>query len=491
MKRTKIVATIGPATASKEKIRQLIEAGMNVARINFSHGDHTSNGLIISHIKQIRQEMGVPVGIMADLQGPRIRTVVGADVEIEKGKRVIVVDGLNSDQIINPRFLVAKQISESELKKCQVIGLDWKGITADIEMGNEILIEDGLMKVIVVEKYKDYLVARVKDGGIVKNHKGVNIPDAKLNVGVVTEKDECDLKFALQQDVDFIALSFVSNAEEILEVKEKIKKILGSSAHPPLIVSKIERKEAIKNILEIIRATDIIMVARGDLGIEMEESRVVIYQKEITARCLRSATPVIVATQMLNSMIENPRPTRAEVSDVSNAVIDHTDSVMLSGETANGKYPIESVKIMKEIIMNTEKSPFDFLVHGFLKDEESSVSAAIAHSAHELSKDTHAVAIVAASVSGFTARMITRHRPNNSVFVITNNIKTHHQLSLVWGVESFVLPECKDLDELIDRSVEALEKNKKVKSKDKLIMVAGRPGIAKEHMSLIKVEEVK
>jgi len=491
MKRTKIVATIGPATDSKEKIRQLIEAGMNVARINFSHGDHISNGSIIKHIKQMREELGVPIGIMADLQGPRIRTVVAAEVEMKKGENVIIVDGLNSEQINNPRFLVAKQIAESKLNHCDVIGLDWKGIVADIAMGNEILIEDGLMKIVVEEKYKDYLVARVKDGGTVKNHKGVNIPDAKLNVGVVTEKDECDLLFALKQDVDFIALSFVSNAEEILEVKEKIKKILGKEGHLPQIVSKIERKEAIKNIIEIIHATDVIMVARGDLGIEMEESRVVIYQKEITARCLRSATPVIVATQMLNSMIENPRPTRAEVSDVSNAVIDHTDSVMLSGETANGKYPIESVKIMKEIIINTEKSPFDFLVHGFLRDEESSVSAAIAHSAHELSKDTHAVAIVAASVSGFTARMITRHRPSNHVFVITNNAKTHNQLSLVWGVESFILPDCKDLDELIDRSVEALKTSKKIKTKDKLIMVAGRPGIAKEHMSLIKVEEVK
>lgn len=490
-KRTKIVATLGPATDTKEKIRQLIASGMNVARINFSHGDHISNGKLISIIKELRAEMGEPIGIIADLQGPRIRTVVEKEVRVEKGEKIIIVDGLDSTQLGNTRFLTPKQIAESKLKNHKVIGLDWKGILADIAMGNEILIEDGLMKVVVVEKYKEYLVAKVKDGGVVKNHKGVNIPDADLNVGIVTAKDEKDLLFALEQEVDFVALSFVSNAEEILEVKNKIKKILGASSIQPQIVAKIERKEAIKNIIEIIHATDVIMVARGDLGIEMEESRVVIYQKEIIARCLRLATPVIVATQMLNSMIENPRPTRAEVSDVSNAVIDHTDAVMLSGETANGKYPIETVRIMKEIITSTEKSPFDFLVHGFLGDEEHSVSAAIAHSAHELSKDTHAVAIVAASVSGFTARMITRHRPSNAVFVITNNVKTHNQLSLVWGVESFVLPECKTLDELIDRSMEALEKNQKIKAKDKLIIVAGRPNVVKEHMSLIKVEEVR
>lgn len=491
MKRTKIVATIGPATSSREKIKQLIHAGMNVARINFSHGDHVSNGLLIRHIQELREEMNLPIGIMADLQGPRIRTVIGADTLIKKGENVIVVDGLDSAQLNNPQFLVPKQIPKAKLESHKIIGLDWQGIIVDIEMGNDILIEDGLLKITVTEKYKDYLVARVKDGGTVKNHKGVNIPDAHLNVGVVTEKDEKDLRFALQQNVDFVALSFVSNAEEIVEAKEKIKNIIGKEIYPPQIIAKIERKEAIKNIIEIIHASDAIMVARGDLGIEMEESRVVIYQKEIIARCLRLATPVIVATQMLNSMIENPRPTRAEVSDVSNAVIDHADSVMLSGETANGKYPVESVRIMQEIIDNTEKSPFDFLEHGFLGDEEVSVSAAIAHSAHELSKDTQAAAIVAASVSGFSARMITRHRPSNHVFVITNNSKTHNQLSLVWGVESFILPDCKTLDELIDRSMENLKTNKKIKAKDKIIIVAGRPGIAKEHMSLIKVEEVK
>ncbi len=491
MKRTKIIATLGPATDSKEKIKHLVKSGMNVARINFSHGDHISNGRIIQYVKEIREELKIPVGIMADLQGPRIRTVVSDEKTIKKGELILVVDGLSSDQISNVRFLVAKQISNAKLEKYKVIGLDWDGIIDDIEIGNEILIEDGLMRVGVVEKYKGYLVAKVKDGGVVKNHKGVNIPDAELNVGVVTEKDAKDLRFALEQEVDFVALSFVSNAEEILEVREKIRKKIGKDAYMPQLVAKIERKEAIKNIIEIIRATDVIMVARGDLGIEMEESRVVIYQKEIIAQCLKNATPVIVATQMLNSMIENPRPTRAEVSDVSNAVIDHTDAVMLSGETANGKYPVETVLIMQDIIANTEKSPFDLLEHGFLGDEEHSVSTAIAHSAHELSKDVHAAAIVAASVSGYTARMITRHRPSNSVFVITNNVKTHNQLSLVWGVESFILPECKSLDELIDRSIETLRLNKKVKIKDRLVMVAGRPGVAKEHMSLIKVEEVK
>lgn len=477
MKRTKIVATLGPATASKEKIKEIIELGVNVARINFSHGTHESNGQLIDYVKELRQELDMPVGIMADLQGPRIRTLVDENTEIEKGEIIYVYDS---------------SVDKSKITslKAKIIGLDWPGISQDIAVGNDILIEDGLMRIRVTEKNQDYLVAEVIEGGTVQNHKGVNIPDAKLKIGAVTEKDERDLKFALEKEVDFIALSFVANAAEIVAAREKIKTLLGRNEQLPFIVSKIERKEAIKNILEIIQASDAVMVARGDLGIEMEESKVVIYQKEIIAHCLRNATPVIVATQMLNSMIENPRPTRAEVSDVSNAVIDHTDSVMLSGETANGKYPVETVRVMRDIILKTEKSPFDNLTHGFLGDKSHTVSAAIAQSAHELLKDTGAKAIVAASISGFSARMVARHRPIRPIYVMTSNEKTHHQLSLVWGVESFVLPDCQTMDELIDRSVDTLEQKKLIAPKERVIIVAGRPGGSREHMSLVKVEEV-
>ena len=233
------------------------------------------------------------------------------------------------------------------------------------------------------------------------------------------------------------------------------------------------------------------MVARGDLGIEMPQADIPILQKEICAKCLRAGKPVIVATQMLDSMIRNPRPTRAEVTDVSNAVIDHADALMLSGETASGKYPVEAVQTMSQIIRRTEKSPFDDLGHGFLGDQKESVSAAVAQSAHELLKDSGAKAIVVASISGFTARMITRHRPEQKIFVMTNNEKTHNQLALVWGVNSFVLPDCKDLDELIDKSIETIKKNKLLKKKDKVVIVAGRPHVKKEHMSLVKVEEIK
>lgn len=451
---------------------------MNVARINFSHGNFESNGRIIKTIKKLRKKMKKPVGIMADLQGPRVRTWVVEDLPVKKGEAVLVGD-------------ISVKMEKIEKTGEKFIFLDWPGIISSIKEDNDILIEDGLMRLRVIKKNKNYLETRVIEGGTIKNKKGVNIPDAPLKMGAITEKDEEDLEYILREGVDFVALSFVSSAREIINVRNKIRKTIRKGKELPLIVAKIERKEAIRNITEIIQAADAIMVARGDLGIELDESRVAIYQKEIVAHCLREATPVIVATQMLNSMIENPRPTRAEVSDVSNAVIDHTDAVMLSGETANGKYPVESVRTMSDIISKTEKSPFDILEHGFLGDKKKSVSSAIAHSTHELSKDIGAKAIAVASLSGFTARMIARHRPEMSIFVMTNSLKTHNQLSLVWGVESFILPDCETLDSLIDKSIQTLKKEKAVKKNDKLVIVTGRPGVAREHMSLLKVEEVR
>jgi pyruvate kinase len=257
------------------------------------------------------------------------------------------------------------------------------------------------------------------------------------------------------------------------------------------VIAKIERKEAIENIDGIIKESDAIMVARGDLGIEMDESKVVLYQKEIIAKSLRAAKPVIVATQMLDSMIKNPIPTRAEVSDVSNAVIDHTDAVMLSGESASGKYPLKTVETMNKIVKDTEESPFDDLEHGFLGDSRTSVSAAVSRAAHELAKDSNAEAIVVASLSGFTARMIARHRPQQKIYVVTNSKKTYSQLSLLWGTESLILADCDTLDKLITKSVETLKKKRLLSKGDKIVIVTGRPHVKKEHMSLVKVEEIR
>ncbi|MCX6763694.1 MAG: pyruvate kinase [Candidatus Moranbacteria bacterium] len=375
MTRTKIIATIGPASAQKETLREMIKAGMDIVRINFSHGTHESNGRLINYIKELNKEMGTAVGVMADFQGPRIRILVGEDLNIKPGEIIRVSDTAsfpNYQLPITNYQPAAPKLQRGELNPNDQISklffLDYPRIINNIEIGNEILIEDGLMEVKVIKKAKEFLEAEVIAGGTVKNHKGVNIPDAKLNIPAVTEKDEKDMQFALSQAVDFLAFSFVSNGNEIREIREKIGGKSGKFGVTPKIVSKIERKEAIKNIDEIISASDMIMVARGDLGIELPESEVLIHQKEIIGKCIKAGKPVIVATQMLNSMIENPLPTRAEVSDVSNAVIDHADYVMLSGESANGKYPVEAVKMMNKIIEDTEASPFDDKPPAFLDE---------------------------------------------------------------------------------------------------------------------------
>lgn len=476
MKRTKIVATIGPASESKEVLKKLFEEGVNVCRLNFSHGDFSWHKKLIRRIRNISSEMGMPIGIMADLQGPRIRIANKSEIKIRDGEIV---------------WLKSIPLKDNKNSETKTIFLDLERAENLIKKGNEILIEDGLIKLKVIGKEKAGIKCAAESGGTIKPQKGVNIPGISAMLGALTKEDKKVLDFILKEDVDFVAMSFVRSAKEILELKKIIKDKSEKSSNVPQIIAKIERREAVRDFDSILKATDVVMIARGDLGVEMPQSEVPIIQKEISVKCLRFGKPVIVATQMLDSMIHNPRPTRAEVSDVSNAVVDHSDAVMLSGETANGKYPVEAVKIMKEIIEKTEESPYDDLTHGFLGDKKSSVSAAVAQSAHELMKDSGAKAVIVASISGFTARMIARHRPDEKIFVMTNNQKTHNQLSIVWGTESFVLPYCKSLDELLDKSLKVIERKNLLNKGDKIVIVAGRPHIKKEHMSLIKVDEIK
>jgi len=491
MKRTKIICTIGPASESEKILSEMIKKGMNVARLNFSHGNFSSHKKAIRMIRKISDKLQIPVGIMADLQGPRIRVSNERELAVSKNE-IIEVREMLIPAKMNPLKKIIKKLRISTVAdKQKTLKLDLAGVVRMVKPGAGILIEDGLIKLKVLKRKKDYLVCRVANSGTIRPRKGVNIPGISAKLGAITARDKEVLDFALKQDVDFVAMSFVRTAEEINYLKRLIKSKTKWKNNAAQVIAKIERKEAIKNFDKILAATDAAMVARGDLGIEMPQADIPILQKEICAKCLRAGKPVIVATQMLDSMIRNPRPTRAEVTDVSNAVIDHADALMLSGESASGKYPVEAVHTMTQIIRRTEKSPFDDLDHGFLNDQRESVSAAIAQSAHELLKDSGAKAIVVASVSGLTARMITRHRPEEKIFVMTNNEKTHNQLALVWGVSSFVLPDCKDLDELIDKSIETIKENKLLKKKDKVVIVAGRPNMKKEHMSLVKVEEIK
>ncbi|HDH07687.1 MAG TPA: pyruvate kinase, partial [Candidatus Moranbacteria bacterium] len=472
------VATIGPASESKKILQKMADKGMNVARLNFSHGYYAWHRKVIKNIRELGKKIDKPVGIMADLQGPRIRVDSSQEVRVRKGEVISVV-------------LNAKKKPKAVVKTGKYIMIHLPAVGKYLKKGSSILIEDGLIALKVISKEGNLAVCRAVNSGIIKPHKGVNIPSISSRLGAMTKKDERDLKFAISQGVDFIALSFVSSAKDITSLRRKIKKLLNSKSLIPQIIAKIETKKAVENFDSILEETDIVMVARGDLGIEIPETKVPVFQKEIAEKCLRTAKPVVVATQMLNSMIDNLRPTRAEVSDVSNAVIDHVDAVMLSGETANGKHPVESVSVMSNIIKETEKSPFDDLVHGFLGDKKISISAAVADASHEMAKNSDAKAIIAASLSGLTARMVARHRPDQKLIVMTNNIKTYQQLSIIWGVESYILSECKNLDQLIDKSIKEIKKRKILKKGDKVIIITGRPHIKKEHVSLIKIEEIR
>jgi len=483
-KKTKIVATLGLVSDSKEVLKKMLDAGMNVGRLNFSHGSYEWHGGIIKTIRQLSQETGQAIGIIADLQGPRIRTVVESGVEIIKGEHILVSDILKSP---NFQFPISnfQTISNDQISNDKKILLDVPNITDDIEEGNEILIEDGIMKVVVKEKSNGVLVCEVIDGGTVNNHKGVNIPDAVLHIDPVTEKDQKDLEFALGAGVDFVAMSFVSTGADIESLRDRIKQILGRVDNLPQIIAKIERKEAIKNLDDIIAHTDAVMVARGDLGIEMDESKVGILQKEIIQKSLKSMKPVIVATQMLNSMIENPRPTRAEVSDVTNAVVDHADAVMLSGESASGKYPVESVQIMKDIIENTEASPYDDVTHLLALKEDNDFKLLV-RSAFDLAKHSDTKAIVLASVSGFTARLMSHFRSEKPLYVVTNNEMTFNQLSLIWGAEGFYTEE-KELLKAMDAMIAEKKSSGEVNVGEKVIMVLGSvPGGEKMQLMGLK-----
>lgn len=461
--KTKIVATIGPASDSKEKLQAMIKAGMDVARINFSHGTHASNGQSMNNIKELRKELDVPVGIMADLQGPRIRILVKGDMKIEKGDFIFVSDIKYGE---NFEFLISNFKSNLKYKilNHKYFLLDVANIVDSIEVGNEILIEDGTIKIIVKEKGEGIIIGEVINEGVIKNHKGVNIPDAKLNLPILTPKDETDLKFVLSQEVDFVALSFVSNSSELERVRQKIKEILKRENNLPQIVSKIERKSALKNIDEIIQATDVVMVARGDLGIETPESEVVIHQKEIIAKCLQFSKPVIVATQMMDSMIKNPLPTRAEVADVSNAVIDHADAVMLSGESANGQYPVEAIAMMNEIILKTEKSPFDDVKRNYPQKYEKYISTL------ELIQKSSQENVVFFSADGVLALLVSNCRKEQNLIVGTNSFQVYNQLALVWGIKAYFFEE-QDVQKIVDLTLEKAQKERVITSEKEVLKI--------------------
>ena len=458
MKHTKIVATLGPVSGNKDMIREMAKAGANVFRLNFSHGDPEWRKSVITAIREISEETKNPIAILADLQGPRIRTEVMFPIDVKKGFMVRVCELAE-----RTRFAAEDPI----------IALDTLGILGKVIVGHRILIEDGIIGLVITKVEAGFVEAQAENDGTIKNRKGVILPDTPLELPILSVKDKEDLAFILEQKLEYIGLSFVGSVADIESVKQEMVSIAGPDAKKPLICSKIERKVALEHLGDIIRASDAVMVARGDLGIEMPESEIAILQKQIIAESLREMRPVIVATQMMQSMVANPRPTRAEVSDVSNAVIDHADAVMLSEETAAGKYPVETIATMREIIEKTEESPFDDLYQALdlnLKTEY----AVMIRSVYELSQSFKVKAILVLSMSGFTARLLSHFRPDARLLVATNSLETWRELALVWGAEPHLFSGDKNLDTLIERFIVDLKKKGDLTTDDQVVVFYGR-----------------
>lgn len=458
MKHTKIIATLGPVSGSRGMIRELALAGADVFRLNFSHGDPEWRTEVIQSIRQASEELDRPIAILADLQGPRIRTEVTFPIDVKRGFSLRVCE--LSERI---RFSTDDP----------VVALDTPGILGRVAVGHRILVEDGLIGLTVTKIATGYVEARAENDGTIKNRKGVILPDTLLDLPILSKKDKEDLAFILREGLEYVGLSFVGSVADIESVRREMDVVAGPVAKKPLICSKIERKAALRALREIIRASDCVMVARGDLGIEMPESEIAILQKQIIAESLREVRPVIVATQMMQSMVANPRPTRAEVSDVSNAVIDHADAVMLSEETAAGKYPVETVATMREIIEKTEESPFDDIYQALdlnLKTEY----AVMVRSVYELSQSFRVKAILILSMSGFTARLLSHFRPDARLLVATNSVETWRQLALVWGVEPYLFAGDKNLDTLIERFMHDLKSRGILMPDDQVAVFYGR-----------------
>ncbi|OGR25254.1 MAG: pyruvate kinase [Desulfuromonadales bacterium GWD2_54_10] len=410
-RKTKIVATVGPVSSSPEMIQRLMKAGVDIFRLNFSHGENSQKLELIQVIRLVSDKLGRQAGILADLQGPKIRTgkMAGDGMALVKGQEVLIT----TDEVLGADG---------------VIPTIYRSLPHDVHPGSRILLDDGLLELKVVALEGEQVHCIVVTGGFLKNNKGINLPGVNVSAPCLTEKDLIDLDFALEADVDFIALSFVRTAEDIIQIKQ----IITAKGKDTPVVAKIEKPEALRNFKKILEVTDAVMVARGDLGVEIEPEKVPIYQKKIIRACNKAGKPVITATQMLDSMIRNPRPTRAETSDVANAIVDGTDAIMLSAETASGDYPIESVETMVRIAKDVENA--NFIVSGVPDGSDSTVAQAVAESSCRTATSLKAKAIVVFTRSGGTAALISAFRPSTPIIAFTASLDIHRRLSIYWGV---------------------------------------------------------
>ena len=456
MRRTKIVCTIGPATRSPEALRQLIEAGMNVARLNFSHGTHKEHAEVINSLRDIARELDTPLALLQDLSGPKVRVgkIAGNGVLLRPGAEItLTLDDVPGDE--------------------HQVNLPVPEIFEAVRAGTHLMLDDGLMELRVKSKRSDALVCEVVVGGTLTSHKGVNVPGVSLPIAAVTDKDLQDLRFGIAQRVDYVAASFVRTASDIAVLRGVCE---AAKAKIP-IIAKIEKHEAITNIDSIMEAVDGIMVARGDLGVEVPIDEVPIIQKMLIHKANRAGKPVITATQMLDSMIRNPRPTRAEVTDVANAIFDGTDAVMLSGETAVGLYPFETVRMMAKIASHTEGS-LDFakiLDEKMRVDTGQSITGAIGQATCDIAQDLSCTAILTASATGRTARVVSRYRPRAPIICATNRQETYNRLALVWGVHPVMVEIAGDSDGMMQACIDAAEQTGIVKTDDVVVLTGGVP----------------
>ena len=465
MKKTKVVCTMGPNTNDRELMKQLMLNGMDVARFNFSHGDHEEQKGRMDMLKQLREELHTNTAILLDTKGPEIRTG-----KLKGGKKVTLEAGAS--------FTLTTEEIEGDASK---VSITYKGLPEDVDRGSTILIDDGLIGLKVVSRTDKEIRCEVVNGGELGEKKGVNVPNVAVRLPAITEKDKDDIRFGVEQGIDFIAASFVRNAECVLEIKAFLKE-LGAPYTP--IIAKIENAEGIHNIDEIIRAADGIMVARGDLGVEIPAEEVPYLQKMMIQKCNANFKTVITATQMLDSMIRNPRPTRAEVTDVANAVYDGTDAVMLSGETAQGKYPLEALQMMVHIIENTEQHlDYDMMLNKAGEQLKSGLSSAIGYSSVLAAANLNAKCIITPSVSGATTRVVSNLRPRQEILGVTPNERALRRMSIYWGVRPLKTIQFKTTDDICNGAIELATVKQYIEPGDVVVLTAGIPSqnISQEH----------
>lgn len=457
MKKTKIVCTMGPASVDSNILVELMNAGMDVARLNFSHGTYEDHRRTMEMVRKAAEQSGKAIGVLADIQGPKIRLgCLDQPVQLEEGSVIHLIEGAHSDK---PGY----------------IPVEYPGLLEDVPEGNLIYLFDGLIQLKVENVEADSLLCRVLLGGEVSSRKGVTLPGVSVRLPAITPKDEEDIRFAIELGVDFLALSFVRRPEHILEVRQ----LMGEAGADRMIIAKIENEEGFKNRYEILEVADGIMVARGDLGIEVPPEEVPLIQQSLIRAANRAGKPVITATEMLESMIRNPRPTRAEVTDVAHAILDGTDAIMLSAETAMGKYPVAAVEMMSRVAKRTESSlNYEEILSKKRIGSFRSISDAISHATCQTALDLKAAAIITSTQSGSTARMVSKYRPQAPILASTPSWRVKRQLTLSWGVTPILVAQTANTDEMFDVSVEGVVKEGYAKPGDLVVITAGvRTGV--------------